>query len=423
MIAEFMKRTVPAILTALTLTACDRQADTPSPATVQAWNGEDWRAEIELRPDVVLPVGLHMSLDGSAAWFSNGIERVEVGEVSVEGAHYRLRFPAFDNTLELTRDGDRLDGTLTLVKRGYEQHLPVRAAPHPGFRFTASPQPEIDVTGRWEVVFTDEEGNEGSAIGEFDQQGSRLSGTFLTPTGDYRYLEGEVDGRVLRLSTFDGAHAFVFTATLDDFGNLAGDFWSGSHWHETWKARRNFDAELPDAYSLTYLKPGYETLEFTFPDLAGKPVSLSDLGYQGKVVLVTLAGSWCPNCADELEFLAGYFRDNRDRGLEVVTLLFEHVREFDQAAALGRELVRKHGIEFDVLVAGYSDKTTAAEALPMLNHVMAYPTMIFIDRAGRVRDIHTGFSGPGTGGHYLEFVREFNERMDDLFAEPEPDST
>ncbi len=401
----------------LALVSCGREEDGSGEiASADSWNGESWRAVIEL-PDVELPVAMHIALDGSSAWFANGLERVEVGQVSVQGDSYRLRFPAFNNTIELQRSGDRLEGTLTLVKRGYEQHLPMTAEPDPGYRFSAAPQPEVDFTGRWEVVFTDEDGKETPAVGEFDQQGSALSGTFLTATGDYRYLAGEVDGRTMKLSTFDGAHAFVFTATMSDGGMVEGDFWSGSKWHESWVAQRNFDASLPDAYSLTFLKPGYETLEFSFPNLGGEPVSLTDEKYQGKVVLVTLAGSWCPNCADEAEFLAEYYRENQDRGLEVISLLFEHVREFDAAAALGKELVNKHGIEFDVLVAGYSDKADAAKALPMLNHVLAYPTMIFIDRSGAVRRIHTGFSGPGTGSYYLDFVEEFNGFMDELLAE------
>ena len=408
-------------LAALAMLACSEQAQDSPPdlSAAPAWNGQDWRMEIKL-PDVVLPVGLQIDSDGQSAWFINGIERVEVGEVIIDGDRYLLRFPAFNNHFDLKRDGDRLAGSLTLVKRGYQQHLPVTAAPDPGYRFRAAPQPEIDVTGRWQVVFTDHDGNETEAIGEFDQQGSRLTGTFLLATGDYRFLAGEVDGRTMKLSTFDGAHAFVFTADMDSFGGLQGDFWSGSHWHETWAARRNFDAQLPDAYDLTHLKPGYETVEFTFPDLEGNPVSLDDARYDGKVVLVNISGTWCPNCADEAEFLAGYFRENRHRGLEIVTLLFEHVREFEQAVAQGRALVKKHGIEYDVLIGGYSDKAVASEALPMLDHVLAYPTLIFIDRGGKVRRIHTGFSGPGTGSHYLKFVEEFNALMDELLAEPGP---
>ena len=409
-----------AVLALAALAACEPRHEPQMQSERETWNGEDWRVEIEL-PFEVLPVELHIARNGEEAWFSNGVERVSVGEIDIDGDHYRLRFPAFNNTLDLTRKGDRLEGTLTLVKRGYEQHLPVRAEPHPGYRFSADPKPEVDLTGRWEVLFTDDDGNEIEAVGEFDQQGSQLAGTFLTPTGDYRYLAGEVDGRNLRLSTFDGAHAFVFTAELDEFGLLSGDYWSGERWHESWTARRNFDARLPDAYSLTQMKRGVERFDFSFPDLSGNRVSLSDAEFRGKVVLVTLAGTWCPNCADEAEFLTEYYGENRDRGLEVVSLLFEHVEEFEQAAALGRELVEKHGIEFKVLVAGYSDKAVASEIMPMLEKVVAYPTIIFIDRAGEVRKIHTGFTGPGTGGHYLEFVREFRELMDELLGEDPPE--
>jgi len=414
------QRAVLVLVFAFAMTACDSRQEPLESVSLEIWNGEDWRVEINL-PEVALPVGLHLSRDGQTAWFSNGVERVEVGEVSIDGNRYLLRFPAFNNRLELNRTGDQLSGTLTLAKRGYEQHLPVMATPDPGFRFSRDPQPEVDVTGRWEVVFTDEQGNEGFGVGEFDQQGSTLAGTFLTATGDYRYLAGEVDGRTLKLSTFDGAHAFVFIATVDQFGAMHGDYWSGSHWHETWVARRNFEARLPDAFSLTDLKPGYDSVEFTFPNLDGDPVALSDARFKDKVVVVTLGGTWCPNCADETNFLAAFYQDNRDRGLEIVSLLFEHVRDFDHAADLGRELVRKHGIEFEVLIGGYSDKADAAKALPMLDRVLAYPTMIFIDRGGKVRAIHTGFSGPGTGGHYQEFIREFNKLTDDLLAEPAPE--
>jgi peroxiredoxin len=294
-------------------------------------------------------------------------------------------------------------------------HLSVR--PVEDYRFIPHPDPATDVTGRWEVIFAEDDGTQSQAVGEFDQQGGILTGTFLTAKGDYRYLAGEVDGEQMYLSTFDGAHAFVFTATGQPDGSLAGDFWSGTRWHESWTARRNFDASLPDAYSLTYLNEGYDRLEFSFPDLDGKPVSLGDEKYKGKVVLVTLGGSWCPNCADEMEFLSGVYREKKDQGLEIISLLYEHFETFEPAARQGRALVEKHSIGFDVLVAGYSDKQAAAETLPMLNHVLAYPTMIFVDRSGVVRNIHTGFAGPGTGQYYEDFKNEFEEKLAELLSE------
>jgi peroxiredoxin len=298
--------------------------------------------------------------------------------------------------------------------------MPVRAERNNEQRFDLKETPAIDVTGRWEVVFTDSDGKQTQAVGEFDQQGSRVVGTFLTPTGDYRYLEGNVSGRQLLLSTFDGAHVFAFSADMNEQNELTGGFWSGTRSYETWRGKRNFDARLPDAYSLTYLKEGYDRLEFSFPDLEGNPVSLDDPRFQGKVVLVTLSGTWCPNCADEVSFLSDYYRANRDRGLEIVTLLYEHFEDFDLAARQGKRLRGEFDVGYELLIAGLSDKTLAAETLPMLNHVLAFPTTIFIDRKGEVRRIHTGFSGPGTGSYYQQFVEDFNIRMDGLLAEEAP---
>jgi peroxiredoxin len=395
-----------------TLCACDSGTDVVKEKQLVT----DWRLTIHL-PDVALPVQLHLAADASEAWFVNGAEKVVVPEVSVEADTIKLYFPSFNNTLILHRKGTQLNGSLTLVKRGYEQVMQVTGEADTGYRFQKDAQAASDFTGRWEVTFVNKNGGESIAIGEFDQQGSQVTGTFLTPTGDYRYLAGEVDDNRLRLSTFDGAHAFVFTAHMQTDGSVNGDFWSGTSWHESWSAHRNFDAQLPDAYSLTYLKEGYDRIEFSLPDLDGQQVSLADNKYRDKVVLVTLSGTWCPNCADEAAFLSAYFRDNKERGLEIITLLYEHFEEFERAAQQGRALRSEFGIEYDLLVAGISDKTQASETLPMMSRVLAFPTMIFIDRKGNVRNIHTGFSGPGTGQHYQQFVTGFNVQMDELLDE------
>lgn len=406
-----------ALLFSLLLIACERQAESP-PA--EAPSVAEWRVRVQL-PDVELPVLLHLAPDGSEAWFANGPERVAVPGVRRDGDAWTLHFPVFNNTVTLQSSNGGLVGELTLVKRGYEQQMPLVAEPYRGFRFVENPQPEVDVTGRWAVTFTEDDGTQSEAVGEFDQQGGSVTGTFLTAKGDYRYLAGEVDGRRMLLSTFDGAHAFVFTAELRADGKLQGDFWSGTRWHEAWSAERDFEAHLPDAYALTYLKEGYDRLEFTFPDLDGNPVSLADERYQDKVVLVSLAGSWCPNCADEMAFLAPVYHEHRDRGLEIITLLYEHFEDFELAARQGRAMAAKHGADFDILVAGISDKTAAAKTLPMLNHVLAFPTLIFIGRDGTVRHIHTGFAGPGTGQHYQDFKQKFSTLLDELLeAEATP---
>ncbi|MCH8302506.1 MAG: TlpA family protein disulfide reductase, partial [Proteobacteria bacterium] len=188
--------------------------------------------------------------------------------------------------------------------------------------------------------------------------------------------------------------------------------------HQNWSAVRNEYAQLPDSFQRTFLKPGYDTFEFEFPDPDGVTVSLADEKYDGKVVLVMIAGTWCPNCNDEARFMAPLHKEYRDQGLEVVALLFEHFEEHEVAAEQVRRFREKFDIEYDTLIAGISDKIEAARVLPALSAVLAYPTTIFIDRGGRVRQIHTGFSGPGTGEHYEELQQEFRDLITTLLAEP-----
>jgi peroxiredoxin len=283
--------------------------------------------------------------------------------------------------------------------------------------FPADDPPDVNVSGDWGVAFTDDEGNTSEAIGEFVQDGTKLHGTFRTPTGDYRFLAGEVHGQTMYLSCFDGGHAFLFKAVLYDEDTLEGDFWSGTAWHERWTGLRNEYIDLPDPNQLTYLKDGYDRFDFTFPDLNGRDVSLSDDVFRGKVVIVAVAGSWCPNCHDEAAFLSEYYRENRERGVEVVSLMYEHFKDFERAARQIERFRSRYDITYRTLFAGYSDKKAAAETLPMLNHVLAYPTTIFIDREGEVRRIHTGFDGPGTGEHFEKFKADFTAYVDELLAE------
>jgi thiol-disulfide isomerase/thioredoxin len=135
------------------------------------------------------------------------------------------------------------------------------------------------------------------------------------------------------------------------------------------------------------------------------------------VLIVALAGSWCPNCHDEAAFLAPLYDDYRAKGLEVVSLMFEHFGDFAHAAEATQRFRQHYGIEYTTLIAGISDKDDAGKKLPALDRVYAFPTTIFIDRKGQVRKIHTGFSGPATGEHYTQFVEEVKATLDQLLAE------
>ncbi|MEP6886325.1 MAG: TlpA disulfide reductase family protein, partial [Gammaproteobacteria bacterium] len=379
-----------------------------------------YRAVLTL-PGGELPFGFELEGAGAStvAYLVNGKERVLLNEVTVLGTHLDIRMPGYENRLTADASGGRLVGEVVLSKPdGKQQHIALHAQRGQQFRFfEKSAGASADVSGRWAVKFTDDSGKPELAVGEFSQSHDVITGTFLAETGDHRYLAGQVKGDELYLSTFDGAHAFLYKAKVGSDGELTGDFWVGTALHERWVGQRDANASLPDAYSLTTLRAGATQFNFAFPDLAGRRISSNDPKFQGKVMIVALAGSWCPNCHDEAAFLEPLYKEYRGKGVEIVSLMFEHFGDFPQAVEATQRFRRHYGIEYTTLIAGISNKDEAAKKLPMLDRVYAFPTTLFVDRKGRVRKIHTGFSGPATGDHYTQFVAEVKATLDQLLAE------
>jgi peroxiredoxin len=440
------RRAVLLCLCALALGAGGRGARSAAPA--DGVKPGTYRVAMET-PGGELPFGLDLTRTGAgwAGYLVNGRERVKLDEVTVVGAELDIKMPGYENRLHAEAQGDQLHGELVLDKLGgKDQHIPLSAQFGQHYRFFREPQggpqpvgaaqsggaPQPgggprpgaadvtipDVAGRWAVTFTEEGGKGEPAVAEFSQTRDEVTGTILTATGDHRFLAGQVRGDELDLSTFDGAHVFLYKAKIVGPQHaLAGDFWSGSAYHERFTANRDAHAALPDAYALTTLREGVSGFDFAFPDVTGQLVASTDPKFRNKVVIVALAGSWCPNCHDEAAFLAPLYRDYRDQGLEIVSLMFEHFGDFERAAAATGRFRQHYGIEYTTLIAGISDKDEASKKLPMLTRVYAFPTTIVIDRKGRVRMIHTGYSGPATGEHYTRFVAEFKSTVARLLAE------
>ena len=131
-----------------------------------------------------------------------------------------------------------------------------------------------------------------------------LPASFLTPSADYRYLDGIVTGDSLILSGFDGDNARLFEAKISNANTISGGiFYNGYTGKETWTAEKNDSVALPEITEPTKLREGELKLDFTFKDLKGIPVSIHDEKYKNKVVIVQLMGSWCANCLDETKFL------------------------------------------------------------------------------------------------------------------------
>jgi peroxiredoxin len=350
----------------------------------------------------------------------NGSERLKVTDIKFKDDSMLIHMPLFDSEFKLRLEANFLVGKWIKHLGVTDAVMDFVAQPNTDYRFFKSPAATThNITGRWTAVF-DNDGRPDTTVGEFKQNGAELTGTFLTTTGDYRFLQGSVSGDSLYLSTFDGGHAFIFTAKINDDNTLSdGRMYSGYSGLDHWAAVRNENAKLPDAYSLTYLKPGYNKIAFTFKDLNGHNVSLSDARFKNKVVIVQLLGSWCPNCMDETAFITGgYYQKYHPKGVEVIGLAYERTTDFAKSQHTLQQLKEHFNIQYPLLITGYTpQRGDPQKSLPMLADFKGFPTTIIIDKKGDVRKIHTGFSGPGTGDYYTAFVDEFDKLTDDLLAE------
>ncbi|MCH2023062.1 MAG: TlpA family protein disulfide reductase [Saprospiraceae bacterium] len=348
----------------------------------------------------------------------NGDERIEVTKFTIKNDSIYIKMPVFGSEFKLTLNNNTLKGTWHNYNK-LDYQLPFTALANNDSRFEKTvTRSSFKLAKRWKVTFSPGSDNAYPAIGLFEVNvDGKATGTFLTETGDYRYLEGIYDGQNLKLSCFDGAHAFLFKAKLMDDGNLIGDFWSGKHWHETWEASPNDDFELTDMDKLTYLKEGYDKFSFSFQNSNGDFISLEDEQFKGKATIVQITGSWCPNCMDETRFLVEAYNKYHSRGLEIIAIDYEIINSMEQFKESEKRLKEHLNVNYTMLFGGAANKSEAIKTLPMLNHIMSYPTTIFLDKAGNVRKIHTGFSGPGTGDLYHNYVEKTNELIEMLITE------
>jgi thiol-disulfide isomerase/thioredoxin len=378
-----------------------------------------WRATLMLQGQE-LPFHLDIERSGSdgyVAYLRNAGERILLDEIIVTDDSVDIALHVFDANIKAHISGDRLEGQFI---KNYEKdyRVPFRATYGETFLF---PKGDVagdvpDFGGKYSVRFI-HGADTTPAVSVINQLGDSVTATFLTPTGDYRYIGGTITDGKLQMSTFDGNHSYIFYATKLPDGRLSGEFYSGKTWKENWIAEKDDNPVMPDPEKLTYLKPGYERIEFSFPDVNGNKVSLADEDYRNNVVILQLFGTWCPNCLDETRFLAPWYEQNKHRDVKIIGIAYERKDDFSYASSRVKKMIDKLNVGYDFVIAGTNDKAKAAETLPMLNTVVAFPTTIFIGRDGKVKEIYTGFNGPGTGAYYEEYVQHFNEKVNELLIE------
>ena len=378
-----------------------------------------WRGEFVL-PEYKIPFVFEVSDAGkehAVAYLLNGAERFPLKNISYRNDSVIIPVDLYDAVLA----GKLIGNTLTGKFRKLNSEPPGSgitfiAVAGDAPRFSGNDAlPVAKLAGTWDIRIGSGEQAD-VTVGNFEQKESILTGSILTTTGDYRYLEGVVHGNKFQLSAFSGSSPYLVQGEFTSDTTFTGEFVT-TRKSSKMEGKRNPKAALVDPYSFSKMKEGFSKIEFSFPNLEKIPVSLADSKYKGKVVIVSILGSWCPNCMDETAFLAPWYKENKDRGIEIIGLAFERKNDFDFAKRTLTRLKERFDIKYELLFAGLAGTDQASKALPALSGIAAFPSTIFIDKKGNVRKVHTGFSGPATGKFYQEFKDEFNGLVNELVAE------
>jgi thiol-disulfide isomerase/thioredoxin len=354
----------------------------------------------------------------------NGDERTTSTSGSFDGSTLNLRYDFYDAGLQATIDGDNLRGTFD---RQWRQQILKRELSakrsESGTRATSnSVGANADLSGEW-VMRVGEAPKQSFWRAAFQQKDGEVQGTIIPVSGDWGRITGTFENNQLTLYRFDGINSRLFRATLSPDGRLEGMVDLGLFDPKRKVIAERLDnrnkeivASLPDPINYARMSNPAEPLRFSFQDLDGKMISFTDDRFNNKVIVVSITGSWCPNCYEETPLMQEFYERYRAQGLEVLALAFEYTGDTARDLEQVKIFAKRHNVTFPMLLAGSTEEGDIQRKLPQLVNFGGYPTTIFIGRDGLVKRIHTGFEGKATGERFLRLRAEYEELIKELLA-------
>jgi len=379
-------------------------------------------------------VPVHLQITGSPsnlkATLINGPELAPGSSATFVNGKLVITFNYFARSLEATLDGDELSGTFGLISPGTPAHPSAPRVPlklHP-VTTAATAQAGPDIKGEWEIAVKSNKGESAWQLRvDPTKQPDLVHAVIQRIDGDTGSLYGSWDGHQYTVSHFTAAGPALYSLVPQQDGTL---FVSNLIAPEAQKAQaRDLVARRPaearkenlaaptESSQQTRVKDPSTPFAFSFPDLAGKQVSNTDSRFNGKVVIVAIGGSWCPNCHDEAPFLESLYKKFHGKGLEIVNLSFEEEDQLKDPARL-RAFIKRYGITYPVLVAGTPDELNAK--VPQGDHLNCWPTSFILGRDGRVKEVHAGFAGPANRPAHEALQEEVTATLEKLLAQPAP---
>lgn len=340
----------------------------------------------------------------------NGVERIQIDDATLDGDSIRIPLKPFDAWLKAKVERHTMVG---FWRKGYRtKGIPFKAfygAP----RFESSPSGDVKkLLGNYQLEIKPPSGLPYSAIGIFNVTDSSVTGTFMTEVSDLRFFEGVLADDSIFMSSFDGAHAFLFNGRVD-LETISGELVMDSEYSERVTGIQNPSASIPIPFKEVSAghRPYYDILSAGDPNL-----TIDESDYFNKVLVLQLFGTWCPNSMDQTRFLREWYK-KRPAGVELLAVSYEP----NFSVAYGNERTTKYkfdmSLPYQVALGGKLSKGQAALSLPHLEKLNAFPTLILVDKQGFIRYEFSYFNGPATGIHHQAFQEKFEECISKLADE------
>ena len=374
----------------------------------------NWRLDINLQ-DKKLPVLIQLDLPGEDGSLKgkllNGGETLALDGMIKDDNTFVLDIAAHYSKLEGKIKGNKITGNwMRTNKENF-------AIPFSGGRTKSQSlyseytnhATSINLSGKWKIKLDEDK----YGLGLFSQEGSRVQGSILTETGDYRFLDGYISENKLYLSGFDGVFSFILDGVIDK-NQFVATMVAGTSTKKKITAQRDNDFDLKDPLSMTNLTSD-KALTLSVTDIDGNKIDLAKGEYKGKAKVIQIFGSWCPNCHDETNFFVDWRGENSTlkNKVQFLALSFERTDSKEKAIRDLKKVRAKLKIDYDVALLGINKETKPEEFLP-IETTIAFPTTLFLDKNNVIQKIHTGFAGQATGEYFSAFKRDFTETIEKL---------
>lgn len=368
-----------------------------------------WEGDLDYN-EVTCPIRFEIQSSGDGYTISllNGVERI-THPLEISGDSLFVNLKPFDAHIKARITNDQIQGVWVKPYRDFLASFTAKISQR-GVSQKGKVKKEI-------LGLTFEPDTPGAYPGvvKLDRRGDFATGTILTETGDFRFFEGVMTNDSLMISSFDGAHGFVLAGSKQQ-GEWKGKMYYEPEFSEEWRAQVDPEASIVDPFEVITVELGTQSPYFDLLGAGSGKNSIDASKYQDKVLLIQIFGTWCPNSLDQTEYLIEWY-DSKPVDVEILAVTYEP--NYSQEYGLRRinEYTEHLSIPYDVVLGGALSKTQAAMPFPFMRQIVAFPTLVMVDKQGFVRYVHSYFNGPATGQLYEDFKEQFNEKIEELVNE------